>query len=183
MSAAAPGISQLSFTDSGAFYFGAHRNPGFEKLLPLKGRSMKIARVLLFSALLLVMAAGASAEVQGWGLGAGLVDGDFGVQARKDIWLGGDISQFTAQGGVFFASTTIFRLDADYHFIINSKQPSRFYPLGGLNFSFTSDHAKFGLNLGGGVNFRLTEKTQAFAELKYIISDWDGFGVVVGIYF
>ncbi len=145
---------------------------------------MRLLRLSIFLVLLLMTVASASAEVNGWGLAAGLQDGDFGVQARKDFWLGGDISQITAQGGIFFpSSTTVFRLDADYHFIINPENPGRFYPLGGIDFAFTSDHAKFGLNLGGGVNFRLTENTQAFAELKYVISDWDGLGIMAGIYF
>ena len=148
---------------------------------------MKFLRLSIFLVLLLATVIAtptqAQAQVRGWGGAAGLFDGDFGVQVRKDFWLGGDISQFTAQASIFFPKTTVFRLDADYHFMIKSADASRFYPLAGIDFAFTSDHAKFGLNLGGGVNFRLTEHTNAFAELKYTISDWDGFGIMAGVYF
>ena len=55
--------------------------------------------------------------------------------------------------------------------------------LAGVQFAFNSDDAKFGLNGGGGVNFRLTQTTAAFAEVKYVFGDWDGFTVTLGIYF
>ena len=29
----------------------------------------------------------------------------------------------------------------------------------------------------------MTDSMAAFAELKYVISDWNGFGIGVGIYF
>jgi opacity protein-like surface antigen len=144
---------------------------------------MKTVRLLLLTIILLVMSTTASAEIKGWGLGAGVLDGDFGIQGRKDFWLGGDISQITGQASVYFHNKTTFRLDADYHFIINPGKPSRFYPLGGLQFAFNSDSAKLGLNVGGGVNFMLTEKLAAFAELKYVIGDWDGWAITGGIYF
>jgi hypothetical protein len=60
---------------------------------------------------------------------------------------------------------------------------ARFYPLAGLQFAFNSDHVEFGINAGGGVNFMLTEKLAGFAELKYVFSDWDGFGIMGGVYF
>jgi hypothetical protein len=125
----------------------------------------------------------ASAEVKSWGLGGGVIDGDFGIQGRKDFWLGGDISQITGQGSVYFQNRTTFRLDADYHFIINPGQSSRFYPLAGLQFAFNSDAAKLGVNGGGGINFRLTEKTAAFGEIKYVIGGWEGLALTAGIYF
>jgi hypothetical protein len=125
----------------------------------------------------------ASAEVKGWGLGAGAHDGDFGLQVRKDFWLGGDISQFTGQASVYFHNKTTFKIDADYHFTINPSNPSRFYPLAGLQFAFNSSNARLGLNLGGGLGFMLTERIEAFGEVKFVIGDWDGFTWTVGIYF
>jgi len=122
-------------------------------------------------------------NLKGWGLGLGIHDGDFGFHGRKDFWLGGDISHLTGQAGVFFHGKTTFKLDADYHFIINPGSPSRFYPLVGLQFGFNSDNAKLGANLGGGANFMLTESLASFAELKYVVGDWDGLTVQVGLYF
>jgi len=144
---------------------------------------MKTSRTFLLTIILLIMATAACAETKGWGLGAGVFDGDFGIQGRKDFWLGGDISQITGQASVYFQSKTTFRLDADYHFIINPGNPSRFYPLAGLQFAFNSDAVKFGINGGGGVNFRLTEKLAAFAEVKYVFGKWDGWAITGGIYF
>jgi len=144
---------------------------------------MKITRLLILTIIMLSLSLTASAETKGWGLGAGAHDGDFGVQLRKDFWLGGDISQITGQAGIYFPKKTTFRLDADYHFMINPESPSRFYPLVGLQFAFHSDSAKFGLNLGGGANFMLTQSMAAFAELKYVVSDWDGLAFAAGLYF
>lgn len=146
---------------------------------------MNIIRKTLLALIVITLAGAATAGAGAgeWGLGVGSHDGDFGVQARKDFWLGGDISQLTCQASVYWQNKKTFKLDADYHFIINPDQSSRFYPLAGLQFAFNSDDAKFGLNGGGGVNFRLTEKTAAFAEVKYVFGDWDGFTVTLGIYF
>ena len=138
---------------------------------------------LVLVIVLLGAATTASAEVKGIGLAASVFDGDFGVQVRKDFWLGGDISQITGQGAVYFENKTTFRFDADYHFMLNPDSPGRFYPLVGLNLSFNSDSLKLGANAGGGVNFKLTESLQAFAEAKYIFSSWDGLAITGGIYF
>ncbi len=150
---------------------------------------MKITKVLLLTLSLLLLAYPTLAETKGWGAGLAFHDGEFGLQVRKDFWLGGDISQITGQASVIFADKTTFALDVDYHFVIRSSSSdgtagtSRFYPLAGLDFMFHGDGSNFGLNLGGGANFMLTDTMAAYAELKYIISDWNGFGVGVGIYF
>jgi len=144
---------------------------------------MKAFRMAAVVIIMLTLVTTASAEIKGWGLGAGVMDGDFGVQARKDFWLGGEISQITGQASVYFHNTTTFRLDADYHFIINAGESSRFYPLAGLQFAFNSDAVKLGINAGGGVNFMLTEKLAAFGEVKYVFGDWDGWALTAGIYF
>lgn len=86
---------------------------------------MKLVPTCSLIIMVLVFAASASAEVKGWGLGAGVMDGDFGAQIRKNFWLGGDISQITGQASVYFHNKTTFRLDADYHFVISSGK-SRF---------------------------------------------------------
>jgi hypothetical protein len=144
---------------------------------------MKTYRKCLVVIALLVLAMAASAEAKDWGLGAGALDGDFGFQLRKDFWLGGDISQITGQTSVYFHGRTTFRFDADYHFILNPGDPGRFYPLAGLDFAVNSDAAKFGINAGGGFNFKLTERNAAFVEAKFIFGGWDGFGIVGGIFF
>lgn len=143
---------------------------------------MRITILGLLSIIVFTMAAPAWAETRGWGLGVGVMDSDLGIQARKDIRLGGDISRICGQAAVYFHNKTTFRLDADYHFVIKSGA-GRFYPLAGLQFAFTSNHAEFGINGGGGLNFMLTDKLAAFAEGKYVFGDWDGWAITGGIYF
>lgn len=145
---------------------------------------MKIVYTVLLAITVLTLAAVAaeSAENTSWGLGAGVFKGDFTAQARKDFWLGGDISQITAQASVFFHGKTTFGLDADYHFNLKSGA-GRFYPLAGLHFAFNSNDVKFGVNGGGGLNFNLTDKLAAFGEVKYVIFGWEGWSVIGGIYF
>ena len=155
---------------------------------------MKTTKISWLTAIVLVLTlvactSPAFAETKGWGAGINIYDGEFGLQGRKDFWLGGDLSQITGQASVIFAHRTVFALDVDYHFIIKNtgadgtSGASRFYPLVGLDFMFNSDGSEFGINLGGGANFMMTDSMSAYAELKYIISDWDAFGIGVGVYF
>jgi len=143
---------------------------------------MNSLRMVVLVILIILLAATVSAEVKGWGLGAGVFRGDFGVQARKDFWLGGDVSQITGQASVYFHSNTTFRIDADYHFIINPGTPSRLYPLAGLDFAFNSDAFRVGINGGVGVNFMITQSLAAFGEAKYVFGKWDGWAFTAGIY-
>jgi hypothetical protein len=143
---------------------------------------MKTLRMGALVFTFLAAATTTSADPGRWGVGAGALSGDFGFQARKDFWLGGDVSQITGQASVYFHSKTTFRLDADYHFMLTEGK-GRFYPLAGAQFAFNSDNVKFGANGGGGVNFQLTEKTAAFGEVKYVFGGWDGWAFVGGIFF
>jgi hypothetical protein len=143
---------------------------------------MKTVSMIFFTVIVLSLATTASADTSGWGLGIGSFDGDFGIQGRKDIRLGGDVSHITAQGSVVFANKTTFALDADYHFVIESGK-GRFYPLAGLQFAFNSDDSEFGVNAGGGLNFMLTDKMAAFGEVKYVFFGWEGWFITGGVYF
>ena len=141
-------------------------------------------RTLKISVLsLLIALTSTSALAGGWGAGVALFDGDhFGVHGRKTFVLGGDISQITTGASVFF-DPTFLTLDADYHFVINPENPSRFYPLVGLQLATDFDWTEFGINAGGGVDFKLTQTRDAFFELKYVISDLDGFNLALGLKF
>ena len=155
----------------------------------MKTKKISWLSTVILALTLVALASPAFAETKGWGAGLYVFDGEFGIQGRKDFWLGGDLSQITGQGSVIFASKTTFALDVDYHFIIKSSNSdgtagtSRFYPLVGLDFMFHGDGSEFGLNLGGGANFMMTDTMAAFAELKFVISDWDGLGIGLGVYF
>jgi hypothetical protein len=145
--------------------------------------AVNLAGIIALMTVLVSIGTPASAETRGWGIGIGALSGDFGIQGRKDIWLGGDVSQITAQGSVYFHGKTTVRLDADYHFMVTINGSSRFYPLAGIQLAFNTDDIKFGVNAGGGVNFMLTESLAAFGEIKYVFSSWDGFAFTGGIYF
>lgn len=138
---------------------------------------------------LIASAAPTFAETNGWGAGLNILDGEFGIQGRKDFWLGGDLSQITGQASVIFANKTVFALDVDYHFIIKSSNSdgtsgtSRFYPLVGIDFLFNSDDSEFGVNAGAGANFMMTDTMAAFAELKYILFGAEVWGIAAGVYF
>ena len=155
----------------------------------MKTKKISWLTSIILAMTLVSLASPTFAETRGWGAGINILDGDFGLQARKDFWLGGDISQITGQASIIFANKTRFALDLDYHFVIRSSNSdgtagtSRFYPLVGLDFQFHGDGSNFGLNLGGGANFMMTDTMAAFAELKYVISDWSGFGIGLGVYF
>jgi len=155
----------------------------------VKTKNISWLTAIVLTLTFLASASPGFAETKGWGAGLNIYDGEFGIQGRKDFWLGGDISQITGQGSVIFAGKTVFALDLDYHFIIKSTGAdgtagtSRFYPLVGIDFMFNGDGSEFGVNLGGGANFMMTDNMAAFAELKYVISEWDAFGIGVGVYF
>ena len=143
---------------------------------------MGTVRMLMITCVMLAVATSVSAEIRGLGLGAGSFNGEFGVQGRWDLRLGGDISHITTQGSVVFANRTMYAIDADYHFVVESGK-GRFYPLAGVQFAFNSDDSEFGVNGGGGLNFMLTENTAAFAEVKYVFFGWEGWFITAGIYF
>lgn len=142
-----------------------------------------ILRFLMVAAALVVGATAAEAQFPGWGTGFRGHDGEYGFEFRRDIYLGGDVSQITAQAGMLFPSSGgTLTADADYHFTIVSGS-GRFYPLAGVGLKTDFDFFEFGVNVGGGVNFMLTESLAAYGEAKYVFFGWEGFGFAVGLYF
>lgn len=137
----------------------------------------------MLAVVLIAAATAAPSQAGGFGLGASLFDGDaFGVQARKTFGLGGDIAELTGGATIYFEDTW-FAFDADYHFVINPANPSRFYPLVGLELATDFDFAELGANLGGGMDFMLTDTMGAYLEAKFVVSDLDGFVVTLGAKF
>lgn len=72
--------------------------------------------------------------------------------------------------------------NANYYFV--SQDNMSVYALGGLNYSsvkvsfdnarlgnYSASDGRFGLNLGGGINFKIGGNITPFAELKYVIID------------
>ena len=122
--------------------------------------------------------------LQGFGFGMGTFDGDFGIQVRKDFMLGPKkISVLALQGGLFFRDETTFNVDVDYHHIFTPNSAFRFYPLAGIDLAIEKEENRFGINLGVGANIKVTEQTALFVEAKYVFSDWEGFGFIIGVNF
>lgn len=139
--------------------------------------------LLVLAALGATSAMSAEAQRPGWGAGFRGHDGDLGFELRRDVYLGGEVSQITGQVGMVFPKgTAAVTADADYHFTISSGS-GRFYPLAGVGLKTDFDFFKVGVNGGGGINFMLTESMAAYGELKYVFFGWDGFGFAVGVYF
>jgi hypothetical protein len=139
--------------------------------------------LLLLTILGLVGATPGQAQFPGWGTGFRGHDGEFGFELRRDVYLGGDVSQLSTQIGMLFPSGgATFTADADYHFTVSSGS-GRFYPLVGVGAKTDFDFFEVGVNAGGGLNFMLTEDLAAYAEAKYVFFGWDGFGFAVGVYF
>lgn len=142
---------------------------------------MKALKIVTLS--LLVALTASPAVAGGLGLGAVLHDfDDFGVQARTNFGLGGDISEITG-GFSWYFDRTWFAFDADYHFILKDGA-TRFYPLAGLQLATDfSDWTEFGINLGGGMDFKMTDTKPAYAEAKFVIGDIDGLHLTLGLKF
>ncbi|MFD2696853.1 outer membrane protein [Mesonia sediminis] len=79
-----------------------------------------------------------------------------------------------------------WELNADAHYYFLQEEQINVYGLGGLNYShikvsyenawgyggdYSASDGRFGLNLGGGINFNLNEKWLPFAEIKYVLID------------
>ena len=121
--------------------------------------------VLLGAAVLLASAATEASAMQGRFGGAAMFrdDLDFGVQARWTRGPGEKVS-LVPQVGYFFDSDALDSV-LDVHYTLNQKDP------------------KFGLNLGAGLSKDLTTCLNGFVEVKYVISDWDGLALHLGLSF
>jgi opacity protein-like surface antigen len=87
--------------------------------------------------------------------------------------------------------------DINGHYVFNSLDKFEFYGIAGLDFlltwknqkisatgaeSFTENDNAFGLNLGAGTVFNLSEKVSLFAEAKYTLSKYSQFMVNAGAF-
>jgi outer membrane protein X len=90
---------------------------------------------------------------------------------------------------------SVWELNGNFHYYFVSEDMISVYGLGGLNFTsvhlnydgpgFGGDNSEteIGLNLGGGINFKVTDKIIPFGELKYAISDFDQVAIFFGVKF
>lgn len=87
--------------------------------------------------------------------------------------------------------------DINAHYVFNSLDKFEFYGIAGGDFlltwrkqeisatgaeSFTENDNAFGLNLGAGTVFNMSEKVSLFAEVKYTLSKYSQFMVNAGVF-
>src|SRR5690606_16297649 len=97
-----------------------------------------------------------------------------------------------------YVKMTIFELNANANYYFINDDTFGIYGLAGLNYTnvkvrvedfgfglgdTSSNEGKFGLNLGGGANFNLGKNWMPFAELKYVLSDYDQLVFLAGVKF
>jgi hypothetical protein len=120
----------------------------------------------------------------GLGFGLGFFDGEPGMMIRTDFVLDPKgLHEIALLAGGFNEDKFTFRIDADYHLVLNPRWKVRVYPLAGAELAIRSKHNRAGYNLGGGLNFDLVEPFRPFVEAKYTFGDWEGFGLVFGVHF
>ncbi len=140
--------------------------------------------VFLGAAVLLATAATEASAMRGR-FGAAVMfrdDLDFGAQARWTRGPGEKVN-LVPQVGYFFDAEAL-DADLDVHYTLNQKDPkTRLYILGGGNLVTDFDDSKFGLNLGAGLSKDLTTSLNGFVEVKYVVSDWDGLALHLGLSF
>ena len=84
------------------------------------------------------------------------------------------------------SNTTLFAFDLNGHFILNPKRKFIFYLLGGFHlggWNIKDYHEEYrepvdyndfvfdyGVNLGGGIQFKISRKFELFAEIKYPVA-------------
>jgi outer membrane protein X len=79
---------------------------------------------------------------------------------------------------------SVWEINADVHYLFNASDKLAFYPLAGVTFvNWTFDagfgsisETRFGVNLGAGAGYELTDALSLGLEVKYsIVSDFDQF--------
>ncbi len=140
-------------------------------------------KVLKFFVLALLVSLVATPAVAGSGLGLALHDfDDFGIQARTSFGIG-KLSELTGGVDWYFDNNNWWAFDLDYHFIIKEGS-SRFYPLAGLEIATSFDGwEEFGVNLGGGMDFNMSDTLAAYTEAKFVLGGRSGLHLVLGLKF
>jgi len=147
--------------------------------------SMTRKLLVLFGAAVLLTTAATEASAMRGRFGAAMMfreDADFGAQARWTRGPGEKVN-LVPQVGYFF-DDELLNVDLDFHYTVNQKDPkTRLYVLGGGDLLTDFDDSEFGLNLGAGLSKDLTTSLNGFVEVKYVISDYDGLALHLGLSF
>jgi outer membrane immunogenic protein len=127
-------------------------------------------------------------EIEQWGIG---VNAEFFLNEKMSVQPNLIFYFPEDAGGV---KTSFWELNGDFHYYFVSQDVVSFYGKAGLNFStlkykydisgFSGEDSQteFGVNLGIGANFNVGG-VLPFAEIKYVISDFDQAVIGLGVKF
>lgn len=159
---------------------------------------MKAIRYSLFILLFAGFGLTASAQLSlGGGLAYNIEAEELGINIRgvydiNETWRGqAGFVYYLAGEGVNFSE---INLNANYVFSDNGAG-TKIYGLAGLNFFRVgfddinvggiiiegASATETGFNVGAGINLGLSDQLSIYGEAKYILSDFDGLGLVAGV--
>lgn len=119
---------------------------------------------------------------------------DITDQIRGNATLNFFFGESAGESGIAEVKTSLWTINLDGHYLFLEDNVN-VYGLAGINLSnvrvkfedgtgiigdFTETNTEFGLNVGGGVEFPL-ETIRPFAEVKYVISDFDQLVIMAGV--
>jgi len=96
-----------------------------------------------------------------------------------------------------FVKTNLWELNGNVNYYFIDDNDLGVYGLGGLNYthisvksdygagfgygSYSASSGKIGVNLGAGLNYNISERLSPYAELKFVISDYDQLVAMIGM--
>lgn len=136
---------------------------------------------------------GYGSEIKTLGLG---VNAEFLIM--ENLTIAPNFTYFLPKEESSIVKTTIFELNANANYYFLNDDTFGVYGLAGLNYTSvkvkvedlgfgfggaSSSEGKVGFNLGAGTNFNLGKSWTPFAELKYVLSDYDQLVLLAGVKF
>jgi outer membrane protein X len=131
------------------------------------------------------------------------IGGKFQYNVTDPIRLEGSFTYFLPKkqgiSGIAETSVSMWDLSVNAHYLVPVADKLKVYPLAGLgimgtrasadvdlgewgSYGGSASTSEFGFNIGGGVDYELTDKLILNAELKYRIgSDWSRFLISAGL--
>ncbi|MDR0969367.1 MAG: porin family protein [Lentimicrobiaceae bacterium] len=135
------------------------------------------------------LAIGMGDEITNFGIGA-----KFQYNVTDPIRLEGSFTFFMPKEQVADVKVSFWDLNVNAHYLFPIANQITVYPLAGLGiqgckvktsyggYSASASDSDIAINLGGGIDYALTDQLVLNGELKYKISgDWDRFIISVGV--
>ncbi|MDA7501695.1 outer membrane beta-barrel protein [Chitinophagales bacterium] len=124
----------------------------------------------------------------GGGLTYSLKEGvGIGINARAAFGITETIDIVPSLNFFFPEVGSLMGFNGDVHYNIEAGDALNVYPLAGLNYTRVSANGfsagEIGFNLGGGASFAVSDNLDGFAEVKYVVGDFDQLAITVGILF